>query len=79
MVVYGFEPFHLSEEDDRSHGDDERLSLTDAIDDYTSGPAYAALASRRGCRCQGPRLSQQRPRPTYQRPRPDRATPAVVC
>jgi acetylornithine deacetylase/succinyl-diaminopimelate desuccinylase-like protein len=27
MVVYGFEPFHLSEEDDRSHGDDERLSL----------------------------------------------------
>jgi acetylornithine deacetylase/succinyl-diaminopimelate desuccinylase-like protein len=27
MVVYGFEPFHLSEEEDRSHGDDERLSL----------------------------------------------------
>ena len=27
MVVYGFEPFRLSEEDDRSHGDDERLSL----------------------------------------------------
>jgi acetylornithine deacetylase/succinyl-diaminopimelate desuccinylase-like protein len=27
MVVYGFEPFHLSEDDDRSHGDDERLSL----------------------------------------------------
>lgn len=27
MVVYGFEPFHLSDEDDRSHGDDERLSL----------------------------------------------------
>ena len=27
MVVYGFEPFHLSDDDDRSHGDDERLSL----------------------------------------------------
>ena len=27
MVAYGFEPFHLSEDDDRSHGDDERLSL----------------------------------------------------
>jgi acetylornithine deacetylase/succinyl-diaminopimelate desuccinylase-like protein len=27
MVVYGFEPFHLSEDEDRSHGDDERLSL----------------------------------------------------
>jgi acetylornithine deacetylase/succinyl-diaminopimelate desuccinylase-like protein len=27
MVVYGFEPFRLSAEDDRSHGDDERLSL----------------------------------------------------
>ena len=27
MVVYGFEPFRLSEDDDRSHGDDERLSL----------------------------------------------------
>ena len=27
MVVYGFEPFRLSEEDDRSHGDDERLSV----------------------------------------------------
>jgi len=27
MVVYGFEPFRLSSEDDRSHGDDERLSL----------------------------------------------------
>ncbi|HEY1435537.1 MAG TPA: M20/M25/M40 family metallo-hydrolase [Thermoanaerobaculia bacterium] len=27
MVVYGFEPFQLSEDDDRSHGDDERLSL----------------------------------------------------
>jgi acetylornithine deacetylase/succinyl-diaminopimelate desuccinylase-like protein len=27
IVVYGFEPFRLSEDDDRSHGDDERLSL----------------------------------------------------
>ena len=27
MVVYGFEPFRLSEDDDRSHGDDERLSV----------------------------------------------------
>ena len=27
MVVYGFEPFRLGETDDRSHGDDERLSL----------------------------------------------------
>ena len=27
MVVYGFEPFHLSDDDDRSHGDDERLSV----------------------------------------------------
>ncbi len=27
MVVYGFEPFHLSDDDDRSHGDDERLSI----------------------------------------------------
>lgn len=27
MVVYGFEPFHLSDEEDRSHGDDERVSL----------------------------------------------------
>jgi acetylornithine deacetylase/succinyl-diaminopimelate desuccinylase-like protein len=27
VVVYGFEPFRLSEDDDRSHGDDERLSL----------------------------------------------------
>lgn len=27
LVVYGFEPFRLSEDDDRSHGDDERLSL----------------------------------------------------
>jgi len=27
MVVYGFEPFRLSDDDDRSHGDDERLSL----------------------------------------------------
>jgi hypothetical protein len=28
MVVYGFEPFRLSSEDDRSHGDDERLSVS---------------------------------------------------
>jgi len=27
MVVYGFEPFRLGEDDDRSHGDDERLSV----------------------------------------------------
>lgn len=27
VVVYGFEPFALSEDDDRSHGDDERLSV----------------------------------------------------
>ena len=27
VVVYGFEPFQLSEDDDRSHGDDERLSV----------------------------------------------------
>jgi len=27
VVVYGFEPFALSEDDDRSHGDDERVSL----------------------------------------------------
>ena len=27
VVVYGFEPFRLSEDDDRSHGDDERLSI----------------------------------------------------
>ena len=27
VVVYGFEPFRLAEEDDRSHGDDERLSI----------------------------------------------------
>jgi acetylornithine deacetylase/succinyl-diaminopimelate desuccinylase-like protein len=27
MVVYGFEPFRLSEDDDRSHGDDERISV----------------------------------------------------
>jgi len=27
MVVYGFEPFRLSDDDDRSHGDDERLSV----------------------------------------------------
>jgi len=27
IVVYGFEPFRLSDDDDRSHGDDERLSL----------------------------------------------------
>jgi acetylornithine deacetylase/succinyl-diaminopimelate desuccinylase-like protein len=27
VVVYGFEPFRLSEDDDRSHGDDERLSV----------------------------------------------------
>ena len=28
VVVYGFEPFRISDEDDHSHGDDERLSLT---------------------------------------------------
>ncbi len=28
MVVYGFEPFGLGEGDDRSHGDDERLSVS---------------------------------------------------
>jgi acetylornithine deacetylase/succinyl-diaminopimelate desuccinylase-like protein len=27
VVVYGFEPFQLAEDDDRSHGDDERLSV----------------------------------------------------
>src|SRR4029077_6410599 len=27
VVVYGFEPFALSDDDDRSHGDDERLSV----------------------------------------------------
>jgi acetylornithine deacetylase/succinyl-diaminopimelate desuccinylase-like protein len=27
IVVYGVEPFQLSEDEDRSHGDDERLSL----------------------------------------------------
>lgn len=27
MIVYGWEPFRLRAEDDRSHGDDERLSL----------------------------------------------------
>ncbi len=27
VVVYGFEPFRLSDDDDRSHGDDERLSV----------------------------------------------------
>jgi acetylornithine deacetylase/succinyl-diaminopimelate desuccinylase-like protein len=27
VVVYGFEPFHIGEGDDRSHGDDERLSV----------------------------------------------------
>jgi acetylornithine deacetylase/succinyl-diaminopimelate desuccinylase-like protein len=27
IVVYGFEPFRIGEDDDRSHGDDERLSL----------------------------------------------------
>ena len=27
MSVYGFEPFRLADEDDHSHGDDERLSL----------------------------------------------------
>jgi acetylornithine deacetylase/succinyl-diaminopimelate desuccinylase-like protein len=27
IVVYGFEPFRLSEDDDRSHGDDERLAV----------------------------------------------------
>jgi acetylornithine deacetylase/succinyl-diaminopimelate desuccinylase-like protein len=27
MIVYGFEPFHLSYEDEHSHGDDERLSV----------------------------------------------------
>lgn len=27
LVVYGFEPFRLAEDDDRSHGDDERLAL----------------------------------------------------
>lgn len=27
VVVYGFEPFRIADEDDRSHGDDERLSL----------------------------------------------------
>ncbi len=27
VVVYGFEPFRLSEDDDRSHGDDERLAV----------------------------------------------------
>jgi len=31
MVVYGFEPFHIGEEDDHSHGDDEFLSRANLI------------------------------------------------
>lgn len=26
-MVYGFEPYHLSADDDGSHGDNERISL----------------------------------------------------
>ena len=33
MVVYGFEPYHLTAEEDTSHGDDERIS----IDNLRSG------------------------------------------
>jgi acetylornithine deacetylase/succinyl-diaminopimelate desuccinylase-like protein len=31
ITVYGFEPYHLAEEDDQSHGDNERLSRENLI------------------------------------------------
>jgi acetylornithine deacetylase/succinyl-diaminopimelate desuccinylase-like protein len=70
MVVYGFEPFRLSEDDERSHGDDERLSLenvrfglevTYAIVTDVCGakgaPAGANTAKARGGPC--PRSSRE--------------------
>ncbi len=42
MVVYGFEPFHLSDDDDRSHGDDERLSLANLR--FGLGVTYALVS-----------------------------------
>ncbi|HEY2797633.1 MAG TPA: M20/M25/M40 family metallo-hydrolase [Thermoanaerobaculia bacterium] len=48
MVVYGFEPFHLSEDDDRSHGDDERLSLANVR--FGLEVTYAVVSDVAGAR-----------------------------
>jgi acetylornithine deacetylase/succinyl-diaminopimelate desuccinylase-like protein len=48
MVVYGFEPFRLSDDDDRSHGDDERLSLANLR--FGLEVTYAVVADAAGAR-----------------------------
>jgi acetylornithine deacetylase/succinyl-diaminopimelate desuccinylase-like protein len=48
MVVYGFEPFHLAEDDDRSHGDDERLSLANVR--FGLEVTYAVVSDVAGAR-----------------------------
>lgn len=48
VVVYGFEPFALSEDDDRSHGDDERLSVANLR--FGLEVTYAIVADVAGAR-----------------------------
>ncbi len=48
VVVYGFEPFRLSEDDDRSHGDDERLSVDNVR--YGLEVTYAVVSDVAGAR-----------------------------
>ncbi len=60
VVVYGFEPFALSDDDDRSHGDDERLS----VDNLRFGleATYAIVSDVAGAR-PGPAQSGDAPPP----------------
>ena len=66
VVVYGFEPFALSEDDDRSHGDDERLS----VDNLRFGleATYAIVSDVAGAR-PGPAPSEAAPPPPDEAPR----------
>jgi acetylornithine deacetylase/succinyl-diaminopimelate desuccinylase-like protein len=66
VVVYGFEPFALSEDDDRSHGDDERLS----VDNLRSGleTTYAIVSDVAGAR-PGPATPEAAPSPPDEAPR----------
>jgi len=47
-VIYGFEPFRIADEDDRSHGDDERLSLANVR--FGLEVTYAVVSDVAGAR-----------------------------
>ena len=66
VVVYGFEPFALSEDEDRSHGDDERLS----VDNLRFGleTTYAIVSDVAGAR-PGPAPPEAAPPPPDEAPR----------